>query len=67
MRADVLTNIAFNVGVHGLEDWPVTLKAVEEQRFADAAADIRGNAKWRGQVHGRDDRCAAAMRLNHWS
>ena len=66
VRSDVLTNIAFNVGVAGLEHWPVTLKAVELGHYAEAGADIRGNAKWRGQVHGRDDRCAAAMRFNSW-
>ena len=67
VRQDVLTNISFNVGVAGLLHWPVTLKAVELGRFAAAGEDILGNTKWRGEVHGRDDRCAAAMTLGRWA
>lgn len=68
VRADVLTNIAFNVGVHGLTLWPVTLAAVERGDWTDAANDIEGNTKWVGQVHhGRADACAHAMRTGSWS
>ncbi len=67
VRADVLTNIAFNIGVAGLSRWPVTLAAIREGDWARAAEDILGNATWRGQVHARCDRCALAMRTGQWA
>jgi lysozyme len=67
VRADVLANIAFNIGVSGLGRWPVTLAAVRAGDWARAAEDILGNALWRGQVHQRCDRCALAMRAGRWA
>jgi lysozyme len=67
VRADVLANIAFNIGVAGLSRWPVTLAAVRAGDWAHAAEDILGNALWRNQVHQRCDRCAQAMRMGRWA
>jgi lysozyme len=67
VRADVLANIAFNIGVGGLSRWPVTLAAVRAGEWEQAAEDIRGNVLWRGQVHARCDRCALAMRTGEWA
>lgn len=67
VRADVLANIAFNIGVVGLSRWPVTLAAVREGDWGRAADDILGNATWRGEVHARCDRCALAMRAGSWA
>jgi lysozyme len=66
VRADVLVNIAFNIGINGLGHWPVTLAAVKAKDWPAAAADILSNAVWRSQVHDRCDRCAAAMQTASW-
>ena len=65
-RADVLVNIAFNIGVAGLMKWPVTLSDIAHGAYAKAASDIADNTKWRGQVHARSTRCADAMRTGAW-
>lgn len=66
VRADVLVNIAYNIGVTGLARWPVTLSAVAARNWSHAAADIAGNAMWRSQVHDRCARCSTAMRCGSW-
>jgi GH24 family phage-related lysozyme (muramidase) len=69
VRADVLVNIAFNIGVHGLAaGWPVTMAAVGRGDWLEAANDIEGNSKWVGQVHeGRARACAHAMATGSWA
>ncbi len=66
VRADVLVNIAFNIGITGLSRWPVTLAAVRTRDWGGASADIEGNAEWGRQVHERRERCAAAMGGGSW-
>jgi GH24 family phage-related lysozyme (muramidase) len=66
VRADVLVNIAFNIGITGLGRWPVTLAAVKARDWPAAAADILGNTVWRDQVHDRCLRCSGAMRTGNW-
>jgi lysozyme len=66
VRREVLTNIAFNIGVSGLTRWPVTLAAVGVGHYALAADDISGNTVWKSQVGARAERCATAMRTGTW-
>jgi lysozyme len=67
VRRDVLTNIAYNIGVNGLMLWPVTLAAVSSENYAAAADDIESNTLWKSQVGARAVRCANAMRTDSWS
>jgi lysozyme len=67
VRRDVLTNIAYNIGVKGLAHWPVTLSAVGAKKYAAAADDIASNVLWKSQVGARVERCASAMRTDSWT
>lgn len=66
VRRDVLTNIAYNIGVAGLMRWPITLAAIGRNDFEDAAQDIRTNKIWKNDVGERCDRCADALEKNTW-
>jgi lysozyme len=60
VRARVLADMAFNLGIAGLVGFRDTLAAVRAGRWADAAAGMRAS-KWAGQVKGRAERLASMM------
>ncbi len=66
VRQDVLVDMAFNLGVHGLLQWKITLGAVERGDYAAAKADILSDQLWRRQVGARELRCANAMGSGVW-
>lgn len=53
VRRDVLTNIAFNVGVQGLERWPITLSHFAAGKYAQAANDLLTEGPWDAEVGSR--------------
>ena len=66
VRQDVLVNIAYNIGVHGLLKWTITLAAVGRGDYHDAADDIRNNKVWSAEIGNRAKRCAGAMQTGSW-
>lgn len=61
MRQRVLVDMAFNLGVTSLLQFKNTLAAIQEQRYADAAAGML-DSQWAAQVGPRATRLAAMMR-----
>ena len=61
VRAAVLLNMAYNMGVDGLLQFKNTLADVHDGRFGSAALKLM-QSKWAGQVHGRANRLAQQMR-----
>ena len=61
VRADVLVDMAFNLGIAGLCGFERTLGAVREGRWEDAAAGMAASA-WARQVGGRATELARQMR-----
>lgn len=59
-RQDVLTNMAFNMGVAGLLTFGRMLTALHLKNWKDAAAEML-NSAWARQVKGRAYRLAAVM------
>lgn len=53
VRRDVLVNIAYNVGVPGLEHWPVTLGHFAAGDYVAAAKDLEHEGKWNRQTGDR--------------
>jgi lysozyme len=64
-RQGVLLNMAYNVGVHGLLEFSVTLGHVRSGDYA-AAADAMLQSKWAAQVGARSFRLAQQMRTGVW-
>lgn len=60
VRKAVLVSMAFQMGIDGLLKFRNTLRAVEEGRWADAAAGMRSSL-WHRQTPGRAERAARAM------
>ena len=60
IRAAVLINMAFNLGVPGLLAFKATLAAVRGGAYARAANGMRASL-WARQVYGRADRLAREM------
>ncbi len=60
VRQRVLLNMCFNMGWGELAGFRNTLQAVKEQRWADAAADMRASL-WARQVPDRAERLAKAI------
>jgi lysozyme len=60
-RRDAVLNMAYNLGVSKLLAFKRTLHALEEGRWADAAAAAL-DSKWARQVGARARRVAAALR-----
>jgi lysozyme len=60
VRAAVLINMAFNLGVPGLLAFKNTLAAVRRRDYASAAIGLRSSL-WARQVHGRATRLADEM------
>ncbi len=69
VRYSVMVDMAFNMGVPKLLQFVMTLKAVREGRYADAAKEML-NSTWAEQVGSRVDqragRLAAMMETNQW-
>lgn len=66
VRQDVLENIAYNVGVHGLEAWPKTLALFQTGDFAGAAEALLHEGKWNAEVGNRAVRLSAATKSGSW-
>src|ERR1051325_1053349 len=61
VRQRVLIDMCFNLGINGLLTFKLTLAAVKEGRWEDAARGMTGS-KWASQVKGRAVRLAEMMR-----
>ena len=59
-RRNVLTDMAFNLGIPGLLNFRNTLAAVKRGDYQAAASGMR-NSKWAEQVGNRAERLARAM------
>lgn len=64
-RKAVVMNMAFNMGYNTLATFVNTLKAINGQRWNDAAAGMLAS-KWATQVGNRAVRLAESMRSNTW-
>jgi lysozyme len=60
-RQAVICNMAFNLGRGGLATFKATLRAIAEERWADAARGMLAST-WASQVKGRAVRLAEQMR-----
>ncbi len=60
VRYTILLDMAFNLGPEGLLKFKNTLKAIEEERWVDAANGMRASL-WYDQVGNRAKRLAIAM------
>lgn len=58
---DVLISMAFNMGVSGLLKFKLTLKAIKEHRYEEAAEAML-NSRWATQVGARATRLAKMVR-----
>lgn len=67
VRRDVLTNIAFNVGIEALEHWRTTLGHIRDGLYQSAARDLRTEGRWDEQVGDRAERLAHAMEAGEWA
>jgi lysozyme len=65
VRYCVLVDMAFNMGVPKLLQFVMTLKAVREGRYTDAAKEML-NSNWAKQVGRRAARLAAMMETGAW-
>lgn len=60
VREDVLVDMAFNLGIHGLLEFDTFLLLVKEGSYSHAALDMMGTA-WAHQVGHRADRLSQQM------
>ncbi|WP_336968375.1 glycoside hydrolase family protein [Brevundimonas aurantiaca] len=59
VRQRAIQNLAFNLGADGLvQKWPNTVALMKAGKWREAAAAIRSNKVWVGQVKGRAERIA---------
>jgi len=59
VRQRAIQNLAFNLGAGGLaQKWPNTVALMKNGKWKEAAAAIRANKVWVGQVKGRAERIA---------
>lgn len=62
VRQRVIQNLAFNLGADGLvKKWPNTVALIQAGKYREAAAAMRANKVWVGQVKGRAERLARQM------
>ncbi len=67
VRQTALADIAYNIGPTGLLHWPHFLAAMAKKDYSAAAAEIRGNALWIGQVgHVRALRLETMIETGQW-
>jgi len=62
-RRHVLVDMAFNLGVFGLLKFQNALKAMQEERFADAAVEML-DSRWAQQVGNRAKTLAKMMKTD---
>jgi lysozyme len=67
VRASVLVDIAFNVGVQGLLHWPKTLGHFAAQNWPAAANDLLHEGKWNDDVKDRAVRLSRVTAAGTWS
>jgi lysozyme len=65
-RQNVVANMAFNMGVPTLKTFKITLQAMRDGRYADAA-DGMLKSRWATQVGERANRLAKIMRTGEFS
>lgn len=65
-RRGVLANMAFNLGMAGLLGFKKMLRAVQNQRYLDAAREML-DSKWAAQVGDRATRLAKQMTSGEWT
>lgn len=64
-RQGVLENMCFNLGIHGLMEFKITLHFMQTKEF-DRAADAMLSSRWAEQVGPRAQRLAIQMRTGEW-
>lgn len=65
VRQNVLINMAFNLGIHGLLTFQKALGAMLKEDFERAAEEML-NSKWATQVGARAERLAREMKTGQW-
>lgn len=65
VRAEVICNMAFNLGYSRLAGFKKFLAAVNASEFAEASAEML-DSKWAQQVGARAQRLSKAMRTGSW-
>lgn len=66
VRRDILTNIAFNVGVSELLHWPKTLGHFAAHNWPAAANDLLNEGKWDDDVGDRAIRLSNVTAAGTW-
>lgn len=51
VRQGALTDLAYNLGVKGLLEWPEFLFYMGQKDYPHAVAEIKSNQRWLAQVH----------------
>ena len=64
-RRGVLTNMAFNMGIHGLCAFKNTLGLIQAGKYAEASEEML-RSKWAEQVGARAYRLAKQMETGEW-
>ena len=67
VRADVLVNVAYNVGLYAVEHWPTTLSHFAAGNWSAAAHDLRNEGQWNRDVGARAERLAVATETGRWA
>lgn len=65
VRWSVLVNMAFNMGLDGLEEFHMMLAAAQAENYEEAATQML-ESLWATQVKGRALRLAQQMRTGEW-
>lgn len=65
VRKAVLVSMAFQMGVHGVLGFPRALAAMRDQRWNDAAGELRAS-DWHAQTPARCERAARAVETGAW-
>lgn len=65
VRAGVLQNMAFNMGIHALMAFKKFLTFCEAMSYTDASEEML-NSKWADQVGARAQRLSVQMRSGEW-
>lgn len=65
VRYDVLTNMAFNMGINGLLQFKNTLALIQQGKYKEASIQML-QSKWAGQVKGRATELAKQMETGEY-
>jgi lysozyme len=66
VRADVLVNMAFNMGVNGLLKFKKMIAAIDDRNYDEAAIEML-NSRWAVQVGKRANELSKQMRTGEYS